>query len=100
MLDGLQKEHKVETGKLVSVSAAPEKARRQADLATADLAAAQQLLAAAETRQMEVEVAVRAVSDQLRQRQVCMGMQPAVYMPFQQYSGLGNLAWHHLHRFV
>lgn len=66
----LQKEHKQETGKLVSVSAAPDKASRQADLAVADLAAAQQLLAAAETRRMEAESALRGVSEQLRQRQV------------------------------
>jgi hypothetical protein len=68
----LQKEHKQETGKLVSVSAAPDKARRQADLAVANLAAAQQLLAAAETRRMEAESALRGVSEQLRQRQVRM----------------------------
>lgn len=97
MLDGLQKEHKVETGKLVSVSAAPEKARRQADLATADLAAAQQLLAAAETRQMQVEVALRAVSDQLRQRQVweavcCFHAISAVVRPSIPLAG------HYLHR--
>lgn len=68
----LQKKHKQETGKLVSVSAAPDKARRQADLAVADLAAAQQLLAAAETRRMEADSALRGVSEQLRQRQVRM----------------------------
>lgn len=70
MLEALHKEHKVEAGRLVSVSAAPEKARRQADLATADLAAAHQLLSAAETKHMEVESAARGASEHLRQRQV------------------------------
>lgn len=53
------------------MSAAPEKARRQADLAVADLSAAQHLLAVAETKRAEAEAALRGVSDQLRQRQVC-----------------------------
>lgn len=70
VLASLQKEHKQETGRLVIVSAAPDKARRQADLAVADLAAAQQLLATAETKRMEAESALRGVSEQLRQRQV------------------------------
>lgn len=70
VVTGLQREHKLETGRLTSVAAAPEKARRQADLATADLAAAQQLLAAACTKHAQVEAAVRAVNEQLRQRQV------------------------------
>ena len=69
LVAALQKDHKVETGRLVSVSATPEKARRQADLATADLAAAQQLLAAAATKHMEVDAAVRGVNEHLRQRQ-------------------------------
>lgn len=73
LVSNLEKEHKQEAGKLVSVSAAPEKARRQADLAVADLATAQQLLAAAETKRMEVESAVRGASEQLRQRQVRNG---------------------------
>jgi hypothetical protein len=74
VLESLQKEHKQEHGRLVSVTAAPEKARRQADLATADLAAAQQLLAAAETKHMEVEANLRGVSEHLRQRQVRHGL--------------------------
>lgn len=73
LVSNLKKEHKQEAGKLVSVSAAPEKARRQADLAVADLATAQQLLAAAEMKRMEVESAVRGASEQLRQRQVRNG---------------------------
>lgn len=70
VLEGMQKEHKQEHGRLVSVTAAPEKARRQADLATADLSAAHQLLAAAETKHLEVEANLRGVSEHLRQRQV------------------------------
>jgi hypothetical protein len=53
------------------MSAAPEKARRQADLVVADLSAAQHLLTVAETKRTEAEAALRGVSDQLRQRQVC-----------------------------
>lgn len=37
----LQQEHKGESNKLLTVSAAPEKARRQADMAVAELASAQ-----------------------------------------------------------
>jgi hypothetical protein len=70
VLESLQKEHKQEHGRLVNVTAAPEKARRQANLAMADLAAAQQLLAAADTKHMEVEANLRGVSEHLRQRQV------------------------------
>jgi hypothetical protein len=68
----LQKEHKAEAARLTRVATAPEKARRQADLAVADLAAAQQLLGAAETKQREVEAAVRAAHEQERARQVCV----------------------------
>lgn len=70
VLESLQKKHKQEHGRLVSVTAAPEKARRQADLAMADLAAAQQLLVAADTKHMEVEANLRGVIEHLRQRQV------------------------------
>jgi hypothetical protein len=80
ILANLQKEHKQETGKLVGVSAAPEKARRQADLAVADLSAAQHLLAVAETKRTEAEAALRGVSDQLRQRQVCMYLHVSAWL--------------------
>eukprot|EP00878_Enallax_costatus_P024119 GHUV01025712.1.p1 GENE.GHUV01025712.1~~GHUV01025712.1.p1 ORF type:complete len:220 (+),score=65.92 GHUV01025712.1:1294-1953(+) len=66
----LQQEHKAESNRLLTVSAAPEKARRQADMAVAELASAQQLLTSADTKLLEVEAAVRAAHDKERQRQL------------------------------
>jgi hypothetical protein len=51
----------------------PEKARRQADLATADLVAAQQLLAAADARLLGAEGAARGALEGERQKQVFLG---------------------------
>lgn len=70
VLANLQRDHKIQAGRLVSVSAAPEKARRQADLATADLTSAKQLLSAVDTKHMQADAALRAVNEHLRQRQV------------------------------
>eukprot|EP00775_Hariotina_reticulata_P013164 gene13164-13294_t len=69
-LAALGQEHKAEQNRLVAISAAPEKARRQADLAVADVKSAQQLLAAADTKLLEVEAAARAAHDKERELQV------------------------------
>lgn len=72
-LAALGQEHKSEQNRLVATSAAPEKARRQADLAVADVKSAQQLLAAADTKLLEVEAAARAAHDRERELQVRCG---------------------------
>eukprot|EP00879_Flechtneria_rotunda_P024575 GHRR01026062.1.p1 GENE.GHRR01026062.1~~GHRR01026062.1.p1 ORF type:complete len:403 (+),score=167.21 GHRR01026062.1:1268-2476(+) len=66
----LQQEHKVESNKLVTVSAAPAKARRQADMAVADLASAQELLKAADSKLLEIEGAARAEYEKERTKQM------------------------------
>jgi hypothetical protein len=69
----LQQEAKAEGNRLTSVSAAPEKARRQADMAVAELQGAQGLLAAADSALLEAEAALRAAHDRERQKQVRVG---------------------------
>jgi hypothetical protein len=69
----LQQEAKAEANRLTSVSAAPEKARRQADMAVAELQGAQGLLAAADSALLEAEAALRAAHDKERQKQVSSG---------------------------
>jgi hypothetical protein len=70
----LQQEAKAEANRLTSVSAAPEKARRQADMAVAELQGAQGLLASADSAQLEAEAALRAAHDRERLKQVRAGM--------------------------
>jgi hypothetical protein len=77
-LAALGQEHKSEQNRLVATSAAPEKARRQADLAVADVKSAQQLLAAADTKLLEVEAAARAAHD--RERELQVSYAPAALM--------------------
>ncbi len=59
-----------ETPNTDATKALPEKARRQADLAVAELASAQQLLATAEAKLLEVEAAARGAEETERQKQV------------------------------
>ena len=69
-LSKLQQEAKAEANRLTAVSAAPEKARRQADMAVAELQGAQALLASADSALLEAEAALRAAHDKERQKQV------------------------------
>lgn len=65
-----RQEAKAETNRLTSVSAAPEKARRQADVAASELQAAHALLTSANSALLEVEAGLRAAHDKERQKQV------------------------------
>ncbi|KAF6250572.1 hypothetical protein COO60DRAFT_798357 [Scenedesmus sp. NREL 46B-D3] len=69
-LSKLQQEAKSEGNRLTSVSAAPEKARRQADMAVAELQGAQGLLASTDSALLEAEAALRAARDKERQKQL------------------------------
>jgi hypothetical protein len=75
-LSKLQQEAKAEANRLTSVSAAPEKARRQADMAVAELQGAQGLLGSADSALLEAEAALRAAHDRERQKQArcCAGV--------------------------
>ena len=66
----MQQDHRTATNSLLTVAASPDKARRQADLAIADLSSAQSAAAASDVRLREVEAAVKLGIEKVRQKQL------------------------------
>jgi hypothetical protein len=69
-LAAVRQEARAEANRLTSLAGAPERARRQADMAVAELAGVRQLLEAADGRLGEADVALRGAQERAEQRQV------------------------------